>query len=648
MAWWALAYALNICSTDFSTQYFFNRIKYLGVLSVPPLWVLLALQYTRNRITFSRRFLVLVFLPTILLVPVVLTNPLTRLWWSKVWSETYYGRPVLQNSHAPLYFVLVLVNYGYLLFGSWHYVRFLQQRWQVYRSQAALILIAVIIPVGANIITQLGHSPLPWGLDTFFLSLSLFVLGIAIFRYGFLAITPIARQTILEHLPDGVIVINAYGRILDCNPAMEAIVDCESGALVGQPLESAIEDRALRECLLEVIQAYRQQDARRDIHLYDRAFTVTATSLDRAVGKVLLLQDITERLKVQAELEASYRQAHLERERLALTIRTATDAIFLLDANGGILASNPAASRLIEVERIDQFPLPIREVLVEVREEQQIVQREVEYGESVFHATAAPLFTDGPEDASGQVLTMHDITHFRHLAELKDDFVSTVSHDLRAPLTSILGFAQIARREAPAGSLIAESLQQIEQAADRMADLINDLLDLANMQAGLKRDTIPVNMSSLAKTVVKELKGSALAKELAVHQELDPQTWVNGDLRLLTQLWSNLLGNAIKYTHNGSITVHTSRDNHAVRCSVADTGIGISPSEIPYLFDKFYRSQHPQVQDLPGDGLGLAFCKLIVEQHGGRIWVDSEPGVGSTFSFSIPMLTGTPVELQDP
>jgi signal transduction histidine kinase len=129
---------------------------------------------------------------------------------------------------------------------------------------------------------------------------------------------------------------------------------------------------------------------------------------------------------------------------------------------------------------------------------------------------------------------------------------------------------------------------------------------------------------------------------LEINLELDSQAWVQGDLRLLTQLWSNLIGNAIKYTNQGSITVRTRRIKQTVEGSIIDTGVGISQSEIPYIFDKFYRSQHPQIQELPGDGLGLAFCHLIVQQHEGQIRAESELGAGSTFTFSIPRLLDAP------
>ena len=642
LAWWSLCYALHICSTDLGTQYLLNRLKYIGVLTVPPLWMILALQYTRRRIVFSPARLVAIFLPAILLLPVVLTDHLTHLWWAEVWAGEYNGRPVLQNKHAALYYLQVAINYAYVLTGSWYYVRFLRQKWQVYRSQAGLILIAVIIPLAANILTQLGRSPLPWGLDAFFFALTSLALGIAVFRYRFLAIAPIARQTVLEHLPDGVIVIDAHGRILDANPAMAALMECPVESLVGQPLESAIQIPELRETLLDAVPADGDRSALRDIHLGGRVLTVTSRGLSPAsepeIGTVILLRDITERVMAQTELELSYRRVELERERLAMTIRVATDAIVLLDAGGLVLASNPAAERIMLSENVAQFPKPVREAVARARREDRTIQAEVDLGDLSFQITAAPVRAPNSDGLTGLVLTMHDITHFKRLAELKDDYVSTVSHDLRAPLASILGYAQIARRETPAEELVKLSIDRIELAAERMVDLITDLLDLATIEAGAEHDSLPVKLSELAQTAVMELEGAALAKGLVMLQDLDPNLAVEGDPRLLTQVWLNLISNAINYTPEGSITIQTRRVNRTAQGSVSDTGIGITPAEMARIFEKFYRSHHSDVRETTGAGLGLALARVIVERHGGQIWVESESGAGSTFFFSIPLM----------
>ena len=646
LAWWSLCYALHVCSTDLGTQYLLNRLKYIGVLTVPPLWFVLALQYTRRRIAYSPIRLAAIFLPAILLLPVVLTDHLTHLWWAEVWAGDYNGRPVLQSKHAALYYLQVAINYAYLLTGSWYYLRFLRQKWQVYRSQAGLILIAVIIPLAANIVTQLGRSPLPWGLDAFFFAVSSLALGIAVFRYRFLAITPIAGRTILEHLPDAVIVIDAHGRILDANPAMKALMECPVESLVGRPLESAIQIPELRETLLEAVRADRDTATRQDIRLGGRVLTVTSRGLsppsEPEIGTVILLRDITERIMAQTELENSYRRVGLERERLAMTIRVATDAIVLLDAGGQVLASNPAAERIMLTENLTQFPKPVRKTVDRARREDRTVQAEVDLDDLNFQITAAPVRAADSDGLTGLVLTMHDITHFKRLAELKDDFVSTVSHDLRAPLASILGYAQIARRETPAEELVQLSIERIELAAQRMADLITDLLDMATIEAGAEHDSIPVKLSELAEIAVMELEGAALAKGLVIHQELDPNLVVEGDPRLLMQVWFNLISNAVNYTRDGSITLQTSRVDRTAQGSVSDTGIGIAPADTARIFDKFFRSHHSDVREIPGAGLGLALASLIVERHGGQIWVESEPGAGSTFFFSIPLLQESP------
>jgi hypothetical protein len=113
LAWWSLCYALTVLAIDKPTQYLFNRLKYVGVLAVPPLWLILSLRYTRKRSHFSWRFLILIFLPAILLLPIVLTNHLTDLWWSDVWQEEFNGRSVLMNSHGELYYLHVAIGYLY-------------------------------------------------------------------------------------------------------------------------------------------------------------------------------------------------------------------------------------------------------------------------------------------------------------------------------------------------------------------------------------------------------------------------------------------------------------------------------------------------------------------------------------------------------
>ena len=172
LSWWLFFYALSICGADLETQYLFNRLKYIGLMAVPPLWVILALQHTQHQSVLTRRNMVLIFLPAGLLLPIVLTDHLTHLWWPDIWLGTFGGRPVLEHTHGTPYFIHMAVSYLYIVWGSWLYVRFHWRTQRIYRTQAILVSIAAIVPLLASVLSQLGFSPFPWGLDGFFFALS--------------------------------------------------------------------------------------------------------------------------------------------------------------------------------------------------------------------------------------------------------------------------------------------------------------------------------------------------------------------------------------------------------------------------------------------------------------------------------------------
>jgi signal transduction histidine kinase len=170
-----------------------------------------------------------------------------------------------------------------------------------------------------------------------------------------------------------------------------------------------------------------------------------------------------------------------------------------------------------------------------------------------------------------------------------------------------------------------------------MSDLVTDLLALATLEAGIQRESVPVELDELAREAVEDLEGAALAKGLAIQYELDAHPPLKANPRLITQMWRNLIDNAIKYTEKGEIAIRVKAMGNQIMGQVIDTGIGISPADIPYVFDKFFRAKRPCVEEVSGTGLGLSLVKSIVEEHGGQVWVESELGVGSTFTFTLPL-----------
>ena len=237
----------------------------------------------------------------------------------------------------------------------------------------------------------------------------------------------------------------------------------------------------------------------------------------------------------------------------------------------------------------------------------------------------------------------------------KSDFLNSVSHELRTPLTSILGFTRLIqkrldsriiplvedadRRTKRAVHSSAEEVAIILQEGERLTTLINNVLDLAKIEAG----KIEWYMEELAlHDVVNRAIAATSAlfenSQLQLKTDIHPAPIIEGDRDKLIQVAINLISNAVKFTDEGSVTCRVRHENDEVIVSVIDTGTGIAPEDHPKVFEKFRQVGDTLTEKPKGTGLGLPICREIVEHHGGRIWVESELGSGSTFSFAIPIL----------
>jgi two-component system phosphate regulon sensor histidine kinase PhoR len=216
--------------------------------------------------------------------------------------------------------------------------------------------------------------------------------------------------------------------------------------------------------------------------------------------------------------------------------------------------------------------------------------------------------------------------------------VSTVSHDLRSPLTTIKGFIQLLPKAGPLTSQQQEFSAKIVKSVDTITELIGDLLDIGKIEAGVGLEMDVCQMDAIISKVVEDFRSQAEAKRQRLNIELPPQLPpVLGNELRLGQVVANLVGNAIKYTPDeGLISVRANNSNGQIVVSVQDTGFGIPLADQPYVFDKFYRVQSEETDGISGTGLGLAIVKSVVERHNGRVWLESEPGVGSTFTFILP------------
>jgi signal transduction histidine kinase len=229
----------------------------------------------------------------------------------------------------------------------------------------------------------------------------------------------------------------------------------------------------------------------------------------------------------------------------------------------------------------------------------------------------------------------------RDLTQIKEEFIATASHDLKGPLTSILGYSQLLLRRLrspqPDLTTIAQGLGVIAQQAVAMARLVDDLLDASRIQAGafsLRR--APCELAACLDNVLDRLGPEDRRRvELRLADVPLAGEW---DQRRIEQVLTNLITNALKYSPpDRPVTVAVERGNGEIEVAVSDEGMGIPSEELPYLFQRYYRTPQALASGLPGTGLGLYICRGIVEAHGGRIWAES-PGVGqgATFRFTLP------------
>ncbi len=361
-----------------------------------------------------------------------------------------------------------------------------------------------------------------------------------------------------------------------------------------------------------------------------------------------LLSTLAGETAVLIENARLFQLAESERRRLAAILSSTSDAILVTDRDDCLLLVNPAAERALGIpadelvgEKVSETPLDpalVRVLTGPMRRNGPLVEEVPMPGGRVFYASASTILSAEGENM-GRVVVMRDITHFKELDEMKSEFVATVSHDLRAPLTFIRGYASMLPMAGDLTQKQQEYLDKIFTGIEQMSTLVENLLNLQRIEAGVGMEERPCHIGALLVEAVDGMRARAVTKGLTLRLEAtEPAPVIWGDAMLLRQAIANLVDNAIKYTPSGgTVKVGLQVVGQEVHIVVSDTGIGISPEDQVRLFEKFYRIRRRGMEDVPGSGLGLAIVKSIVERHGGRVWVESQLNRGSTFTIALPI-----------
>lgn len=408
-----------------------------------------------------------------------------------------------------------------------------------------------------------------------------------------------------------------------------------------------------------------------DDHL--RLLNAAAGQIALGIHNALLYEQIQQQLMRQGEMLRNERRATTQSTAI---LQSLSDGVIVCDTEGAVITANPAVERILDQPLEELVVLNMSELFVRLfgarssdilfadliahpvdeQGQPRSFTMKAQVGARMVRLTLDPVLVSA-DDVMGAVAVLRDITRETESERLKDEFIGTVSHELRTPMTSIKGYTQLLAM----GSLGAindtqrEFLNTITTNAERMISIINDLLDITKIETGtVELHPRPIHLAEALGTVVLDLQSAIQDRQHELVINIPPGlALVQADAHRFDQVLSHLLSNAVKYTpRGGRVTVDVRevteeavpehlreglRRGRYVQVDVGDTGIGIPPHEHELIFERFYRTENPLKIEAGGTGLGLALVRPLVRLFGGRLWLHSAPGEGSTFSFVVPV-----------
>lgn len=496
-------------------------------------------------------------------------------------------------------------------------------------------------------------------------------------QYGFL-------QTLIDTIPSPIFYKDAEGGYLGCNRAFEAFLGRVRSRIIGRTAVDLVPGKLGGiyhardvELLAEGAdgrQTYESEVKAADGSRHQVLFTkaVFTGLAGEPAGIVGLITDITERIAKEeqirrlaseledkvvrrtAELNRSLAETARARDSVDGILKSVADGLIVTDSHHRVVLMNRAAEELMGIRLSDVLDRSIDDAVTDATLSERI-RATLDKRTSGHHfdfelpggdpdkprimRARTSIITDRAGEQSGTVTIIHDVSWERELNRLKDEFISTAAHQLRAPLTSIRGYAELLRTRA---DLSFDERQRfmgiVEREADHLAHIINDLLDLSRMEAGHANGLTrtPHRLVDLIGRAIDRVKARSRIHRFELRAE-STERIVPVDPEKIDQLLDNLLDNAVKYSpEGGPVIVRTEMQRDCCWVHVSDHGIGIAPEHQGKVFDKFYRADASNTA-ISGTGLGMVIVKNAVEAHGGGIRLSSTPGGGTTVSFSLPL-----------
>ncbi len=351
-----------------------------------------------------------------------------------------------------------------------------------------------------------------------------------------------------------------------------------------------------------------------------------------------LLNAIAGQAAIALENAQLFKQTEQERIKLSAIINSTQDAVLVTTPDNDVLLLNPAAAEMLALKTKSWEGVPLAELTSNDRLLKLLSPDSPTTGE-VLLPDNRTMWTSVTEIAGlGRVAVLRDISAYKALDKMKRDFITAFTHDLRTPLATVKGYIELVRMDGPLTERQEEDLVGVTKAANQMKALVEDLLELSRLEQLDELTRERIQLQKVVETSISAMQPPATSKKIGLVLD-DPaeDLLIEGNSVLLSRALGNLLDNAIKYTpEGGEVHIRLGQNNGNALVSIIDNGPGIPTRDLPRVFEKFFRAR-PELDDVPGSGLGLAIVKIITEQHGGQVWVESQPEKGSTFTIALPI-----------
>ena len=628
VALYSFGTAVRAASVTLSSYRIGTIIKFAGILGLGPAQFWFGVTYTGRKSLLNRRRWVLLLAWPVGIFLLVLTAPAHDLLWS---VEGFVSEaPVAEVSRVNSPILWVAFGYVYALaFLTYVLIAIVGiNRGGKYRIQAVLMLIGGVLPlVGTWMLLYSGTLTTVWDPGAFAFTITGVVFAIALFRYDFLDLVPVARHTLVDKMADPVFVVNSDDRVVDVNRAGMKLLGDEAEDPLGRVAADVIPSYDSLENSADGYSSEVKLEKNGDVRFFDTNQTTITDRTGTAIGSLFIYRDVTDR--------------HAVEERYKRLIERSSDIVIIIDKNGTITHVSQSVTEILGYEPTELTDESLtKRVHPEDREE--IVSELSEYAEEygynntytarvrdsegewrMIEAQARNLLDD--RFVEGIVLNARDVTEkqqqkrkLKRQNERLDQFASIVSHDLRNPLSVASGHVEIL--ESNIGTEHDDSIEAIKHQLDRMEEIIDDSLTLARSGETVS-DASEVDLEAIARDAWKNVDTGQAT--LTVEQTLR----LEGDRHRLLNIFENLFRNSIEHNESTDITIRIGLLSDGSGFYVEDTGVGIPADKREQVFEEGYST------DKDGTGFGLAIVRDIIQAHGWRISLSDSAEDGARFEI---------------